>query len=55
MRGCVDTENKKVHKQGQCPYIHMRVRFRIIFKYTEIVCRKPHGVSATVHTDSQLK
>ena len=27
----------------------MRVRFRIILKYTEIAGRKPHDVSAAVH------
>ena len=33
----------------------MHVRFRMILKYTEIVCCKPYDVSATVHMDSQLK
>ena len=33
----------------------MRVCCLMIFKYTEIVCRKPHDASATVHKDSQLK
>ena len=27
-------------------YAHMRVRLRMIFKYTEIVCRKTHDVYA---------
>ena len=32
----------------------MPVRLRMIFKYTEIVCRKTHDVSANVYMDSQL-
>ena len=36
------------------PYIRMSVRFHMIFKYTELICRKPDNVSETMHMGSQL-
>ena len=36
-------------------YIYIRVRLRMIFKYTEIVCRKTHDVSANAYMDSKPK
>ena len=44
--------SKSKDKQGGYPYIQMRVRLRMIHKYTEIVCRKTHDVSANAYMDS---
>ena len=39
-------------KKGGHPYIRIRVRLLMIFKYTEIVCRKMHDMSANAYMDS---
>ena len=42
MRMHIRKISKSNDKQGGYPYIRMRVRLRMIFKYTEIECRKTH-------------
>ena len=52
MRGCVcecgygNDKNAKIKYREYLIYnVRMRARFRMIFKYTEVVCGKPHDVS----------
>ena len=44
----------KLNKEAILIYRYVHA-FRMIFRSTEIVCHKPHDVSATMHMDSQLK
>ena len=52
MRMHIRKISKSIDKQGGYPYIRIRVRLRMLFKYTEIVCCKTHGVSANAYMDS---
>ena len=56
MRGCAYVCGYE-KKKNQNPVMNREgilIYGRTIFKYTEIVCRKPHDVSTTVHMDSKL-
>ena len=49
MRVRIRKISKSKDRQGRYPYIRIRVRLCMIFKYTEIICRKTHDVSANAY------
>ena len=49
---CVYGISKSKDKLGGYPYIWMRVRLRMIFKYTDIVWRKTYDVYSNAYMDS---
>ena len=52
MRVRIRKISKSKDKQGGYPYIRIRERVRMIFKYTEMVCRKTHDVYANEYMES---